>query len=248
MTRTREPLEHPAEYDAQRARRGPGCPAPGGIHELVAARQAGRPGRGISGVQVDRDTEVLGALPEREGPVVELVPAGLPEQYGSHRAEFARVEGLGKGSCRVDRPVTCRHDHKPVRFPRGDDAFSYAVCTFGPYQALTSGGGWNVYLPLPGRRDRWPVIEGGQHDGAKDCVRRSGGLGPPQPVGMAISSAAATTARASGFAMSTSPGWRVAADWTSVASAGFPGCQRLLRKMQVSRPRDQRQETGTAAR
>jgi hypothetical protein len=75
-----------------------------------------------------------------------------------------------------------------------------------------------------------------------------GAPGPPQPVGMAISSAAATTARASGFAMSTSPGWRVAADWTSVVPAGFPDCQRLLRKIQVSRPRDQRQETGTAAR
>jgi hypothetical protein len=40
---------------------------------------------------------------------------------GSIRARFARVEG-GKGSCRVDLPVTRRHDRKRVRHPHKDQA------------------------------------------------------------------------------------------------------------------------------
>jgi hypothetical protein len=51
----REPVEHPAEYQAQRVRRGLGRPAPRRPAQLGAASLAGWQRRGVSGVQVDRD-------------------------------------------------------------------------------------------------------------------------------------------------------------------------------------------------
>jgi hypothetical protein len=72
-------------------------------------------------VQVDRDVEALGALPEWvEGPVVQIAPAGLPEQHGSGQPElldgaleFVRALGwvLQRGGGEGREPVRPRPHH-----------------------------------------------------------------------------------------------------------------------------------------